>query len=239
MDINKVIIKTIFPVYISLTTIPSRINNTIKIIDSILSNVKGIQGLILNIPFVYKRWNTKISSLHITKLNELKIKHSNLIINYTEDLGPITKLIPSLDIIPNECVLLICDDDCYHHEAFKIIAEKQDKIHDKTFTFWKYKYNNIDIPQGVDIISFWSPNLYNLKKYFEYSVSNSSCFYVDDQVIGFYLNNIGVQVDMLDRKWKWPFIPGCFGDSNKDELSKLKGENERNLSMKLCGQHLR
>jgi hypothetical protein len=234
MDSKKIVISTVFPVYISMTTVPPRISNTVKIIKNFLSKVSGFEKLILNLPSDYKKW--KVDKSFVDSYNELQnISSRNFHLNITNDIGPITKIIPSLDIIPEESILIICDDDCYHHEAFKIIAEEQDRNHSKSFTFWKYKFQNTQIPQGVDLISFWTPNLKNLKHFWKRTIRGSHCFYVDDLVIGEYLKRYGIHVEQLTRKWDFPFIPNCLnitGDNNS--LLDKKGEYSRDNSMSKC-----
>lgn len=228
MDNTKVSIKTVFPVYISMTTIPSRIGRTIKIIKNMLIHIEGIQGLILNVCEHYKEVNKSPITKHFDELRNIRDKR--FILNITHDIGPITKIVPSLDLVPRESVLIICDDDSYHHDAFKLIAEKQDKIHDKTFTFWKYKYSNLEIPQGVDLVSFWTPNLSDFKRFYNRTKESKHCFFVDDLVIGFYLHNRGIPIEQIPRPWKFPFIP-----SKEDEsLFSKKGEYSRDNSMKKC-----
>ncbi len=220
MDNSTIHIDTIFPIYISMTTIPPRMKNTSRIIQNIINRVTGFEKIILNIPKKYKNFN-EIFDYPV-------IKNNKVIINIIEkDMGPISKLIPTLNIIPRESILLICDDDCYNHEAFKIIAEKQDKIHSKSFTFWKYSYNGIEVPQGADIISFWTPNLEGIQY-------NETCFYVDDLVIGMFLKTKGIEIEQLNRNWKWPYIPNCLSVKNNVNLFSKKGENSRDLSMKKC-----
>lgn len=234
MDRTKVNIETIFPVYISMTTIPSRMKNTIKIIKNFLNNVSGNYTLILNVCENYR----KVTKSDITKnIEELQqINSPKFRLNVTYDIGPITKIVPSLKITPNECIIIICDDNCYHHEAFKILAEKQDKVHNKTFTFWKYLYSDVEVPQGVDLISFWKPNLQGFEKYYQKSTQEEKCFFVDDLVIGFFLKEKGIPIVQVERKWKWPWIHPCFDE--KESLNTKKGQNSRKNTMKKCFLHL-
>jgi hypothetical protein len=220
-------INTTYPVYLSLTTIPSRFDKTMVNIKKLLDSLTGFEKIILNIPHKYKKFGD-------FKVN-CNIKDQRLIINRCEDLGPITKLVPTIRIIPSECILIIFDDDEYHPEAIKIAAEKQDKEHFKSFTFWKYTYKNISVPQGVDIISFWKPNLNDFNEFYSNSKGNNHCFYVDDLVIGWYLKHKGIEIETLERKWKWPWIEG----SQKGySLFGLKGEYSRNNSMSNCYSHI-
>lgn len=236
MDKRTVNIKTVYPVYISMTTIPSRISNTVKIIKNTLKSITGIEKLILNVCEDYHEVHKSTITKHIQELQEITDPRFRL--NITYDIGPITKLVPSLNITPRECVLIICDDDCYHHEAFKMIAEKQDKVHDKSFTFFKYKYGELEVPQGVDLISFWKPNLDGFAEYFKKANENKSCYFVDDLVVGFYLHYKGIEIEQLDRKWKWPWIPDCLPEKNKESLFKKKGKYSREKAMKECLIHL-
>lgn len=238
MDSNHFNIETESPVYISLTTIPSRIRNTVEIIKNTLKHLSGFQKLILNVPVSYKKF--KITDEFHECVKQLSnIRDSKFILNRTQDLGPITKLVGALSIIPEKCILIICDDDCYHHEAFKLIAEAQDSHHQNSFTFWKYTYpqmstKKVDVPQGVDMISFWKPNLQGFQKYIQ-PLIRSPCFYVDDLVIGKFMQNNNIQIIQLERKWKWPFIPNCLSSNKNDEsLYGKTGNNSRAISMMKC-----
>lgn len=235
MDKNIVSIKCIYPVWISMTTIPSRMENTYKIINGILSNVSGFDRIVLNIPYKYKRFN--INEDMVRKFQN--INDTRFTINRTQDYGPITKILPTLDIVPRESIILICDDDCYHYEAFKIAAEAQERERSKSFTFWRYRFKNLDIPQGVDIITFWRPNMNGFQEYANRALKNKHCFYVDDMIIGGYLSKNGIKIEQLDRKWKWPWIPNCFNQgSTSDSLYGLGGSYSRKNSSNICYKHL-
>ena len=237
MDSQKVVIKTVYPVYISMTTIPSRIGNTIKIIKNTLKYITGIEKLILNVCESYKEVQKSPITHFIQELQEINDPRFQL--NITYDIGPITKLVPSLRVTPRDCVLIICDDDCYHHEAFKIIAEKQDKNHEKSYTFWRYEYGGAAIPQGVDLISFWKPNLDGFEEYWKRSQGERSCFFVDDLVIGVFLQERGIGIEQLDRLWKWPWIPSCFPKDGKEEsLYGKRGDYSRKKAMEKCMKFL-
>ncbi len=236
MDNTTVTIKTNFPLYISMTTIPSRLNNTIKIIRNVLDKVSGYEKIILNLPLSYKNHANAVLP---KELNDLTRDSRFLLNKINEDLGPITKLIPSLQLIPRNCILIMCDDDCYHHEAFKIIAENQDKNIKKSFTFWKYNYDSTVVPQGVDMISFWRPNLDGFEEWWESTRKSKYCFYVDDLLIGRWLQIKGIPVEKLDRKWKWPWIANCLPKKTGDRgLFGQKGKFERKKSMRECMKFL-
>ena len=236
MDKTNIKINCIYPVWITMTTIPERIDNTYMIIINMLSKLSGVDKIVLNLPYKYKRFDM-LTFEQLRKL--LSIRDKRFILNRCDDFGPATKLIPTLDIAPEESILVVCDDDCYHHEAFKIAAESQERNKSKTFTFWKYNYNGIEIPQGVDIITFWKPNTNGFLNYAKMALRNKYCFYVDDMIIGGFLSQNGIQIEQLDRKWKWPWIHNCFGKSGTTSLYGEKGNFNRDNSNMECYKHLK
>lgn len=217
---NKIKINTVYPTIISLTTIPSRIKYTVKVVQSMLNGLSGFEKLIVNLPCKRKDFDF--------------IKDSRLVINkMNQDYGPITKIWGTIQLFPypREMNLLILDDNEYHLDGIKIIAERQDKDHNKTFSYYKYNYKGIEVPQGVDIISFWYPNLRNFQTYVKQYLSNKYCKRVDDLLIGKYLMEHGIKVEELPRHWKWVWKVNNHDDGG---LFKVKGEYSRSNSMKNC-----
>ena len=232
-------------VILSLTTIPERIQVTRKIIESELNELSGNFVIVLNLPLSYKN-KTKTFTLdknfhaETKKLEKLAFSsNGKFILNRCNDYGPLTKLLPTLSLnLPKESILLVRDDNCYHAEAFSILANRQIKELSKSFTYYSYEYNNTKIPQGVDIISFWLPNLSNFKTFAEHSLKNEYCFHVDDMVIGKFLKNNGIQVETVKRLWKWAWKPDCFNGSSNFSLFGKKGEYSRENSSKMCDKYI-
>lgn len=228
-------INCIHPVWITLTTIPDRMDKTYQVLKDMLNGLSGFDKLILNVPFSYKRF--EMNNKGLQKLES--IRDSRFILNRCRDHGPLTKILPTLDIIPQDTILLVCDDDCYHYDAFGIAAKAQENNKSKTFTYYKYNYNGVQVPQGVDIISFWTPNLNGFKQFALRSLQNEYCFYVDDMVIGSYLDQNGIHVEQLERKWKWPWKP-CYQNKVKSKVSLFgqKGKYNRETSNLECYNYL-
>lgn len=234
-------IRTVYPVYLSFTTIPERLDRAKKLAEDILKNLTGFEKLIINIPTSYKKF-----PFFSKKTSELGFPdHPKLIINRCLDYGPITKLVPTLqlyEIQHQECILIIFDDNEYHLESFKIIAEKQELNPSKSFSYYTYPYKKLsNVAQGVDIISFWNPNLTSFLRFFQERILNRNryCFYVDDLVISYYLSENGIKVEELPRKWKWAWIPDIHENKwFRYSLFKKGGIYNRDNSMKQCYQHL-
>lgn len=227
---------TFYPTIITLTTIPPRFENTLEIVKDFL---KTNYTIYLNIPIKYKYFDLNQSQKNIIQqLKQLQKKHKQFILNICQsDLGPITKFYPILELFrPNsEFNLIILDDNYYHLDGIRQIAEKQDKNHDKSFTFYNYAFKDIIVPQGVDIISFWFPNLKFFKDFFEQYKHNQYCLHVDDLLIGKYCKQFGIDIEELPRHWKWVWKPNR-PKFEINSLFKKKGKFSRNNSMKLCYQ---
>ena len=241
LDHTRTTINTSLPVYITMSTIPSRMKNTIKIIKHFLSYVTGFHKIILNIPYKYERWpDFKVDT------SSIDIKDPRFMLNMTKDYGPITKLIGSINIIPDESITIVCDDMCYKLDAFKDIAELQDKHIHNAYSFFVYPYTagdlDVMVPQGADLISSYTRNLnhfpgwwQDFRKYMGLqNYKDSPCFFVDDQVIGWYFRTHGIQLEQVDRKHRMIYIKGCDNANTSDNLNRQTGSNSRDNTMKGC-----
>lgn len=223
---GNIIINTNIPVVLSMTTVPWRLRHTIKVVRKILT-MSGFTRLVVNIPKRYRQgWEI---DEHIVSQFP---RDPRLIVARTEDYGPATKFIPTLDLYPPgyRAVLIIMDDSEYHLEMIKKIAEAQARDPSHVHTYFTYDYRGLSVPQGVDLIGIPWPLLSGLKRYWE-SVSHAEeCWKVDDLVIAGYLKSINVPIKVLSRghhKWVWkPIPPDIEGET-------LSGQNRDN-NMDAC-----
>jgi len=249
LDTHDVRIQTHLPVYISMSTIPSRLNNTIKIIKNTLKHLSGIEQLILNVPYQYYRFpEFKVDENYIRN----EITDNRFYLNRTRDYGPLSKLLPTLSLIPDNSILIICDDMCYKLSSFKDIAEKQAQYLNRSFTYFYYPYsqNNynhtINVPQGADMISFYTRNIQSFPEWFSGYLKtlgidryfDNPCFFVDDQVIGFFLQYMSIPIQQVDPGHRMIYIKHCDNAPKKDNLNKQIGKNSRENTMKYCYQDL-
>ena len=106
---------------VSLTSIPSRIDNIQETIFSIKNQTMKPIKIFLNLPFKFRRFpEYKFTEEQIDRLNKF-----NLEISRCEDYGPATKLMGSISKIKKDydCVILIDDDHIYHKNTFEILVE--------------------------------------------------------------------------------------------------------------------
>ena len=94
-------------IYISISTIPSRIKSIYKTINSLLSQTLKPDKIFVNIPSKYKRFKNNIDEKDIPNFSE------NVEVTRCEDFGPGTKLLGSLKKIDKNS-LLIFDSKLLH-----------------------------------------------------------------------------------------------------------------------------
>lgn len=120
-DHIEIAIDEFAPSFITFTTIPSRLkspwfkNNLIRRLT-----IAGDSHVVLNIPPKSLKGET-----YVIPPDVLSLQGSQFIINRCpKDLGPITKVIPTLlnDDIPDNAVIMVCDDDIkYRSETFQLL----------------------------------------------------------------------------------------------------------------------
>jgi len=122
-----------FKVVASLTTIPPRIETECRrAIDSLLSQVDHIY---LSVAKHYKRFGTWKTPDYFF----LEPYYSRMTVVYTEDLGPATKYLGALSLIPNDSWIFICDDDQEYHPS--LVKRMKDSIQE--LAVYQNHYENI------------------------------------------------------------------------------------------------
>jgi hypothetical protein len=98
-------------VVVTLTTSPKRIDKIEPVIDSIMNQTSVPDKIVLNVPFVYKRNNSTFGEVPDFLLNNPRIH-----INRCEDIGPATKVLPTVKIVRPHTILISIDDDIVYPE---------------------------------------------------------------------------------------------------------------------------
>ena len=93
-------------IYVSITTIPQRLKNLNKSVDSLLNQTKKPDKIFINIPNKYKRFKEIIKNEEIPKFNDSSVQ-----ITRCEDYGPGSKLLGSIDQINKDSLVILADDD--------------------------------------------------------------------------------------------------------------------------------
>jgi hypothetical protein len=98
-------------IIVSLTTSPKRIDNIHLTINSLLNQTIPPDYIIINLPRIFKRNNTKFS-----KIPNFLITNKKIILNPVEDIGPATKIVPTCksSFTNDSDIIFSVDDDIYY-----------------------------------------------------------------------------------------------------------------------------
>ncbi len=164
---------------VSLTSLPSRIDNISETIQSIENQTLKPNKVFLNLPLNFKRFpEYNFTTNQISKLSKY-----NLEISRCEDYGPATKLMGSLNKINKEydCVILIDDDHIYHERVFEIFIDnfKKEKVN---YSYYMNKIFGIRNGQCSDGFLINVKLLDEIEDFYEKYVKKSRNMFLDDDL---------------------------------------------------------
>ena len=239
---NKIDVKK-ETVIVSLTTLPSRMYNIHKTIESIKNQTLKPDKIYLCISEFSKRENTKY------QIPE-HIKDDIEILNSTHDYGPITKLIPILNKIkdPNTIIITIDDDLIYDDNTIKQLVKESRKYPEYAIGYCGWiaenlkKNDNYGLiypdacnefnPKYTNILEGYRGVLYK-RKFFDDDimkyVDNKDGFFADDVVVGGYLAIKGIRKIIIKYKYDKTNVTPSFGELfAPNSLSIMPEFKERN-----------
>ncbi len=171
-------------IYVSLSTIPQRIGNLNKTVQSLLIQTKKPDKIFINIPFKYKRFAETINSDKIPKFDNNIVE-----IVRCEDCGPGTKLLGSLEKFEKDSLVILADDD---HSYENYMIEKffyfYLKEPDNAYSFYVHPLGNFGIGQGADGFAINTNHLKGIKDFYNKVVKDyEELFLYDDLWISYFL----------------------------------------------------
>ena len=183
---------------VSLTTLPTRIGNIKKTIDSIKNQTIKPSKIFLNLPYKFKRFPSyEFNQKQLYDLEKLDVE-----IKRCDDYGPSTKLMGSLNQIKNfDCVVILDDDHIYHKEIFEIFINEFKKNRNN-YSYYVQKVFKLNMGQGADCILINTNDLDNIEIFFKSFVQNNmNLFLNDDLWISLYLQFIAKNkiLDLRER----------------------------------------
>ena len=93
-------------IYVSLSTIPPRINELSKSIDSLLNQTIKPDKIFINIPKKFRRFKEEIKDDQIPNFPSI------VEITRCDDCGPGTKLLGSINKFNKDSLVILADDEC-------------------------------------------------------------------------------------------------------------------------------
>ncbi len=164
---------------VSLTSLPSRIDNIEETIKSINNQSLKPEKVFLNLPYKFRRFpEYKFSENQLSKLNKYDLE-----VTRCEDYGPATKLMGSIAKIKKnfDCVILIDDDHIYHNKIFEIFIENFKK-ESANYSYYLNKIFNIRNGQCSDGFLINVSLLDDINIFYEKFVKNNKKMFLDDDL---------------------------------------------------------
>ena len=217
------------PIYVGLTTLPSRIARIRDTIESLLSQTVIPDKIFVSIPersvregcgYVVPEWLASELSPRVE------------VVHCSRDYGPGTKLLGCLPRITDPGCLIVVDDDLkYRPTVVERLCRAQMSNHDSSFSFFVYRLGPFPIGQGADGFSFYTPNLTGIEEFASVALRNPALFVTDDLWTSLFLRNKGIRVTSL----RFLLTPGeAVYEQTYDrpnQLRQLGGDLQRHTAM--------
>ena len=171
-------------IYVSISTIPQRLKNLNKSVESLLKQTQKPDKIFINIPFKYKRFSETIEEEQIPKFDNNIVE-----ITRCEDCGPGTKLLGSLNKLEKNSLLILADDDhVYEDYMIEKFFYFYSMTPDNAYSFYVHPLGNFGIGQGADGFAINTNHLSGIKNFYDKVVKNyKELFLYDDLWISYFL----------------------------------------------------
>ena len=171
-------------IYVSLSTIPSRVKNINLSVDSLLKQTKKPDKIFINIPNKYKRFDEMVNDNQIPKFSDSRVE-----VTRCEDCGPGTKLLGSLDKLNKNSLLILADDDhIYEDYMIEKFYYFYSKAPNNAYSFYVHPLGNFGVGQGADGFAINTNHLDGIKIFYDKIVKNyKELFLYDDLWISYFL----------------------------------------------------
>ena len=171
-------------IYVSLSTIPSRIKSLNKSIESLLKQTKKPDKIFINIPHKYKRFSEVIEDDQIPKFHD-----KNVEITRCEDYGPGTKLLGSLEKLKKNSLIILADDDnIYEDYMVEKFLYFYSNNPNNAYSFYVHPLGNFGVGQGADGFAININHLEGINYFYDKIVKDyKELFLYDDLWISYFL----------------------------------------------------
>jgi hypothetical protein len=228
-----------YKIYVCLTTIPSRIDEIDKTIDSLMNQTILPTKIFISIP---KKYTFRFDGISIDedRIIMLKEKYNILdIILLDNDYGPGSKLLGPLlnrDLSIDSFLLVVDDDLIYDRDMIKLYIMTMSINESNNYTiynFYGYYLNDIKIVQQSASVLIPIKLLSQFLKYFEKISDNKDILYHDDGYLSYYFHKMKIDVKTIDicntRYGYNNIFPVLHSRTDVDALFKIKGKLSRKM----------
>ena len=150
-------------IYVSITTIPQRLKNVTKSIESLLNQTKKPDKIFINIPFKYERFSEIIKEDQIPKFDSKVVE-----VTRCEDCGPATKLLGSLSKFEKNSLVILADDDhIYSNYMVEKFFHFYSRSPNNAYSFYVHPLGNFGVGQGADGFAINTNHLEGIKNFYD------------------------------------------------------------------------
>ena len=170
-------------IYVSLSTIPPRINEISKSIDSLLNQTIKPDKIFINIPKKFRRFKEEIKDHQIPNFSSI------VEVTSCDDYGPGTKLLGSIDKLNKDSLLILADDDqIYEDFMIEKLSYYYNKAPQNAYSFYVHPLGNFGIGQGADGFAINTNYLGGIVDFYNDVVKDyHELFLYDDLWISYFL----------------------------------------------------
>jgi hypothetical protein len=241
-------------IFVSLSTSPKRIGNIGPLINTLSNQTVKPTKIILNLPFVFKRTNTTFD-----EVPEFVTNNPLVYVNWCEDIGPSTKVIPTAKLASSpDSILISVDDDIeYKPTLVETLLKYSDKhpnavITGESFMRLPSEKGKNDSqgqsqPQYAELVEGYSSVLYKKKHIDDFTEETIKdypkfCYLADDFIISNHLRKKGVPIVVITSANDKPYgeIFLSYGDGDDSLRNGANGNSNGNIdNYKKCASHLK
>ena len=170
-------------IYVSLSTIPPRINELSKSIDSLLNQTIKPDKIFINIPKKFRRFKEEIKDHQIPNFSSI------VEVTRCDDYGPGTKLLGSIDKLNKDSLVILADDDqTYEDFMIEKLSYYYNKASQNAYSFYVHPLGNFGIGQGADGFAINTNYLGGIVDFYNDVVKDyHELFLYDDLWISYFL----------------------------------------------------
>jgi hypothetical protein len=190
-------------VVVSMTTTPMRISKIEPVLNSILTQTVQPSKIYMHIPHIFKREN-----LHY-EIPDFILNNDKIFVNRCDDMGPITKILPIVDVLqdPNALVVSVDDDIVYHPTMIETLLENNRKHGGECVVCGTTGFGNVnESDMSVEHVEGYSGVLYKRKFLDDFDRSvleHTECLYGDDYIISQHLKKKGVPMFSTEKEQEY------------------------------------
>ncbi|WP_164749919.1 glycosyltransferase [Nitratireductor alexandrii] len=185
-------------VFVSLTTIPPRIDGLGRCLASLLAQTHPPERIFVNVPRAYRRFGRLDMVPAWLADGDERIQ----LVRCERDHGPATKFLGALDRVPRtpDTLMVIVDDDvAYRDYMLSTFARAHAADPRRAHSFFTFRYRGVTVGQGVDGIAVPAEALDGIVDFWARIAHDKDAFFVDDLWLSYYLQRAGYPVASLAR----------------------------------------